>query len=348
MNRIKDIAAKANVSAGTVDRVIHNRGGVSEKTRKKILQIIEDSNYTVNPVASILASKKKFSIATLFPLPSSANDFWQTPKQGVLDAAKEINSLGFEVHNFEFDQFDPESYKLAFNNMLASEPNAVLIAPILHKETLDSVKELDQKEIPYVTINAETQGLNNLSFIGQNSYEGGYLAGKLLNWVLANDANILIIEIRKDLSNHTVINNRINGFKAYFDQSSKNIQSQHITIDNEKINQPELLNKTLSDYLAKNPNIKGIFVPSSKAHAIAKSIIDIDRKDIEIGGFDTTPKNVEYLKNDTIDFLISQKPYQQGHDGIKLLFNYLIHKKAPKANYYLPIEVVFKENVDYL
>lgn len=28
--RIKDIAAMAKVSVGTVDRVLHNRGGVSE------------------------------------------------------------------------------------------------------------------------------------------------------------------------------------------------------------------------------------------------------------------------------------------------------------------------------
>ena len=34
---IKDLALKAKVSPGTVDRVIHNRGGVSKKTEKIIL-----------------------------------------------------------------------------------------------------------------------------------------------------------------------------------------------------------------------------------------------------------------------------------------------------------------------
>lgn len=33
--RIKDIAQLANVSVGTVDRVIHGRNGVSESSKKK-------------------------------------------------------------------------------------------------------------------------------------------------------------------------------------------------------------------------------------------------------------------------------------------------------------------------
>ncbi|MGD1946810.1 MAG: LacI family DNA-binding transcriptional regulator [Croceivirga sp.] len=51
------MAKKAGVSAGTVDRVIHNRAGVSLKTKEKIQKIIKEYNFTINPVASSLASK---------------------------------------------------------------------------------------------------------------------------------------------------------------------------------------------------------------------------------------------------------------------------------------------------
>ena len=37
--RISDIAAIAGVSSGTVDRILHNRGGVSPESRKTIVDL---------------------------------------------------------------------------------------------------------------------------------------------------------------------------------------------------------------------------------------------------------------------------------------------------------------------
>ena len=38
--RIKDIAEQAGVSVGTVDRVLHGRPNVSEKSRKKVEEVL--------------------------------------------------------------------------------------------------------------------------------------------------------------------------------------------------------------------------------------------------------------------------------------------------------------------
>ena len=346
MKSIKDIALKANVSIGTVDRVLHNRPGVSEKTKKKVLKIIEDYNYTVNPVASILASKKTYTIATLLPENINSDEFWESPKQGISNAMEEIKNLGFLINNFHFNQFSSKTYIDAFHKMVNSKPSAVLIAPIFNKETKELIGLLENENIPYVFINTETEGLNNLSFIGQDSFKSGLLAGKLMNWVLPKKAEILIIEIRKDISNYTSINKRINGFKDFFKTSKKSITIHNLHF--EHIENSETLKNQLSNYLSEHTHIKGIFVPSSKVSAVAKIVESLDRNDIEIGGFDTTDKNIKYLKNGTVDFLISQKPIQQGYDGIKLLFNYLTHQIKPEKYYFSPIEIVLKENVDFL
>ena len=59
--RIVDIAKMAGVSVGTVDRVIHNRGRVSEENRKKVQAILEMVHYQPNLMARSLAASKKQS-----------------------------------------------------------------------------------------------------------------------------------------------------------------------------------------------------------------------------------------------------------------------------------------------
>ena len=58
---IKDIARMAGVSAGTVDRVLHNRGDVSPKSKAKVQKVLDEIHYQPNVFAIGLAAKKKYS-----------------------------------------------------------------------------------------------------------------------------------------------------------------------------------------------------------------------------------------------------------------------------------------------
>ena len=60
---INDVAKAAGVSKGTVDRVLHNRGEVSKKSKEKVLRVIEELGYKPNLYASMLASQKKHTIS---------------------------------------------------------------------------------------------------------------------------------------------------------------------------------------------------------------------------------------------------------------------------------------------
>ena len=48
---IKDIAREAGVSVTTVSRVLNNKADVSDKTREKVLKIIDKMNYNPNSIA---------------------------------------------------------------------------------------------------------------------------------------------------------------------------------------------------------------------------------------------------------------------------------------------------------
>ena len=65
--RIKDIAEKAGVSVGTVDRVLHKRPNVSKDALIKVNKILEEIEYKPNMYASALACNKSFTFVLFIP-----------------------------------------------------------------------------------------------------------------------------------------------------------------------------------------------------------------------------------------------------------------------------------------
>ena len=63
---IKDIAERAGVHRATVDKVLHNRVGVSDEVRMKVQRIIKEMGYTPNPAGRVLQKQgKKYRIEAI-------------------------------------------------------------------------------------------------------------------------------------------------------------------------------------------------------------------------------------------------------------------------------------------
>ena len=56
---IKEIAEMAGVHRSTVDKVLHNRPGVSDSVRYRIQKIIDECNYQANPIGKALKMQSK-------------------------------------------------------------------------------------------------------------------------------------------------------------------------------------------------------------------------------------------------------------------------------------------------
>jgi len=62
---IYDIARRANVSITTVSRVLNNKGDVSENTKRRIQQILDESGYSPSQLARGLASKSSKTVGIM-------------------------------------------------------------------------------------------------------------------------------------------------------------------------------------------------------------------------------------------------------------------------------------------
>ncbi len=346
MLTIKDVAKQANVSEGTVDRVIHNRGGVSKKTEQKILRILQENNFKLNPIASALALKKKYVIATLVPKFDRENVFWESPHMGIMKALSEVESYGIQIKDHSFDQFDTDSYLSEFERILKTRPDVVILVPMFIEQTKEIANRLDHEGIPYMFLNIDLEGLNNICFIGQDSYMGGYVAGKLMCLSLGKGDGCVTVRTRSNITNYHAIYKRMEGFNRYLESSCENkIVNLDLKVDN--LNDTGTVKETLEKFLIDNVHIKGIYVPSSRTSVIAECLDVAFHKRVKIIGFDTTPQNIHCMERDQIQFLISQRSFNQGYEAVRTMSDYLIHRKTPVKRIYSPIQIIMKENLAY-
>ncbi len=344
--RIKDIAARANVSPGTVDRVLHNRGEVKEETRVKIMAIIDKFGYTPNLLAKSLASRKTHKLAVLIPEADHMNSYWQKPLIGIREASSELKDFNTEVGIFNFNATDEESFKKAVKSVLASKPEGVVFDPLFKETSLDFTEILDALHIPYVYIDVNLEKGNNLAYFGQEAERSGYAAAKLMSFMVRESETILVVKLadRKAISRH--LNLREHGFRRFFTEKKSNNLPSILSVEIDMLNsdEPDI---TLHTFFNTQKNIKGIFVPNSRVYKVARYLEKNLKTNIALIGYDIIDENLYFLEKEVIDFIISQKPEDQGYKGLMALFNYIHKNKVDHKINYSPIDIIMKENIDY-
>jgi LacI family transcriptional regulator len=336
----------ANVSIGTVDRVIHNRGEVSKATRDKIIQIIEELEYQPNLLASTLASKKIFSFSLLLPEPISAESYWNKPMIGVRKAFEEIQQYGVNINIHLFKQSDPLTFNTEAALILQNNPDGVVLAPFFSRESNGFIAELQKRNIPYVFIDSNITDSQKLSYIGQDSFQSGTLAARLLDYSISENASILILHFAKERDNMNHLVQREKGFYAYFSRNKPESKRVLITM--------EIAEPTHSDFqeqiktvLKNNETIGGIFVTNSQVYYLGRILEQLERLNIRVIGHDLINENISFLRKGIIDFLICQRPEEQGYSAIITLFENIVLKKDVKNENYTSIDIITKENLDY-
>jgi LacI family transcriptional regulator len=326
--------------------VIHNRGEVSKSTKEKILKIIEEFGYQPNLLASTLASKKTITFALLLPEPISPEAYWNKPMIGIKKAYSEIQQYGINVNTHLFKQSDHETFNNEANLILENKPDGVVLAPFFSREAKKFIAELKSLNIPYVFIDSNIKDSHKLSYIGQDSFQSGTLAAKLLDYSIPENASVLVLHFAKERDNMNHLVQREKGFYEYFSKNYGENVRNLITMEISDPTHAESLEK-IRQLLSDHPEMKGIFVTNSQVYYLGRILEQLDWKGIRVIGHDLIRENIDYLKKGVVDFLICQRPEEQGYRALQTLFEHLVAKKEVNEENYTSIDIITKENLDY-
>lgn len=336
----KDIARLADVSRGTVDRVLHGRGKVSEVAEKKVRKVLEEIDYRPNVIARTLRENKIVHIASLIPSPE-VDPFWKKPKNGITEAFNSYSSFGVTVVQHFYDQNNKSNFKNVAQQVIDSKPDGVLTAPLFHKEALDFFSQCRDLDLPYATFNTDIPSSQYACFIGQDLYQSGRIAADLMFKTNHQLGKILIFHFDEEISNSPHMQEKERGFKDFFRENG--VDTSGFQTINLIDNYQDELKTILHNELGKG-NVSGIFVTTSKTYEVAKFLGD-GAKNYSLIGYDLVEDNVKHLKSKKIDFLINQNPRKQAFQGVHYLTELLVFKKEIPTKELLPIDIITKENI---
>jgi LacI family transcriptional regulator len=339
---LKDIARRAGVSAVTVHKVLYSKEGVGEGTRKKILDIAGDLDYSVNVAASSL-KRKAVQIAAIFrgkAIPR--NFFFHKMWDGVERAERNLRDYRVRITRHECgDTWESQDMIL---RELAATPG--IDGVILHcwDETKldDSIGLLHERGIPVVTVNADAPGSKRIACVSAPNERIGSLAAEVLGRFAPN-GRMLVAGGTKPAEN-LAANRR--GFISYMKTAYPD--TPFAEIFNYHISQNQFA-EDLEDAMKNLPDVTGIYAITARDTFIACETIrrlGLSGR-VKIVGSDVFEEMMPFFHDETLHASIWKDQQSQAERAVFLLHQYLSGR--PLRIEPIRLGVIMKNNIeDYL
>lgn len=343
---ISDVAKLAGVSKGTVDRVLHDRGGVSRKSMEKIRQVIDELGYEPNVYASMLAMRKEHVIACILP-ESEKDDYWYLVRRGFEKGSESIASMNVRTRIFLYDQYSPDSFRKACLQMLEANPSGVVLPPFFKNDTYTLVNSLNLRGIPYVYVDAKLEDDNYFAYYGMPMYKSGYLCARLLT--LRSDPEqlkgVLVVRIIRDKmrqSDPTI--NRRSGFLDYMAENYPQCEIHNVFIDP---HDAEDTGHKLKSFFRNHSEVHHIVMFNSRVHLLMDYLSGRPDSERIVVGFDNLEKNISALRDGYINALICQHTDLQSYNAVMALSDYIFkHKRPERRDNFMHMDILTSLNID--
>lgn len=324
---IKDIARELDISTGSVDRALNNRGRIKNETKNMILEKAAELGYKPNKVASKLSMRKKHRIMLI--MPEEPKYFWNDVRLGMAAAISELEDFGVEVIKIFIKSNGETRVDNIIKSIEENRINAVVMSPVGLENAEKIPQYIVKNNIPFATFNEDITPQKRLFYYGPDKELSGKIAGELIGKFLSGRGDVCII----------------------INSNQTHTQTERVKMFNEEINRyypgitvvksynylPEMKQKNISNVIKiaidENVNLKGIYLGNAvTSDEFGNAMIKSGRKDIVIVGHERSTCSSKLLKEGYIDALICEDKICQGYYPLKIMYEYLISGNLPEAD----------------
>jgi ribose transport system substrate-binding protein len=237
------------------------------------------------------------------------DEFYISMQCGIEEAAK---AAGATVTMQGPQKFDPTLQKPIIDAVIASKPDALLVAPTDVSAMEAPLKAAAAAGIKVVLVDTTVGDPSfAVSEISSDNVGGGKAAFDAIKELNPDGGKVLVISVAPGISTTDA---RVAGFEAGANADSK-FEYLGVQYSN---NEPTTAAELVTAALQKDPGIVGIFATNLfSAEGTATGVKQAGKSDsVTIVGFDAGPAQVKQLEAGIVQALVAQEPATIGKDGV--------------------------------
>lgn len=337
---IKEIAEMAGVHRSTVDKVLHQRPGVSDPVRQRIQKIIDECNYQANPIGKALKMQDKELHIKVILLEVDALSFLQ---RGVEEALKEYSSFQINAKYITTPFPDEEKQADALEQCLKDKTDGVILNPINAKIIVDRINQCAESGIPVITVNTDIKGSDRCCFIGQDGFKAGRIAGQLMGEFLDGQGKVAVFTSDTDDRQSFPFGTRESGFREAVSECYPGMTVLPGIYTHE---QPQVIRREMRRLLESETDLNGIFITCGGVLAVGDVMEEYERSGAKVICFENYPEILEMLKKNLVTATLDSGIVSQGEKAVNVLMDCLIYGKKPgNKHLYTETRILLRESL---
>ncbi len=336
---IKKIAEIAGVHPATVDKVLHNRPGVSDEVRERVQKLIDELGYKPNPAGRVLQQQgKEFIIAAILV----KVDALPYIRAGIEKGIREQTGLDIKIHWYLTSYSDAGQQAQYIDIAVEEKADGIIISPISSNRVREAINRAADAGIPVIAANSDIEGTRRLCYVGQDGLRASRVAGRTMGNLLRGSGRIAIISSAIDSENNSYhVKVREDGFRDFLRDTFPDIE---IVTAVESFEDPEITYRETLNLLQNRRDLDGLYVTCGGLSQVGDAIRESGRTDLKVISFEKYPEILELLREDIIDCTIDSELERQGAVPVQIIMDQLVLKKSPpEENIFTDIRILIKE-----
>lgn len=336
---VRELAKLANVSLGTVDRALHGRREVSEKTRQRILKIAEKHGYTPNLTARAL-SVGGANIRIGVCIPREIHYFYDQLRDGIFDEARRFEHVGVEVLYRPVDTLASKP-NAAIKRLLDSDIRALILTPGNPAEVAPLIEQAEkQRNVRVICVATDDSQSSRSTSISVDPYLNGVLAAELMAKFVPAESQVAVITGMMTTEDN---GRKVTGFSEVFGNECSGGRIVEIIEGHEE--EEETFAKC-ARLLRSYPRLAGIYISTVNCIPVCRAIEQRRRQECpRVIATDLFAEVLPYFLNGIVSASIYQNPYRQGQTAVRLIVDHILHGAPFPSIKYLNPAIALKSNL---